>query len=288
MISWSFVGMTVVLLGSLVRAMPNPWDGRIVGGEVTTIAEFPYQASVQLHGQHICGAAIIGHHFVLTAAHCFEEPYSPEDYTVRVASSEHASGGHLLSLRQVITHGGYNPQSHDNDLALLILNARLNFTEHLQPVPLATELNPPTASTRLLVSGWGVQGEEGDDNGLGVSPQLRFVDVDLVESQQCRRAYRQVLPITQRMICAARPGHDSCQGDSGGPLVGFPSEEGAGAAEGSVARAKLYGIVSWGLGCANPNYPGVYTNVAAFRNWINAHIGAWGWSGLLSGWSGVQ
>ncbi|KAH8374411.1 hypothetical protein KR200_002079 [Drosophila serrata] len=291
MISWSFVA--TLLLSSLVQAKPNPGDGRIVGGEVTTIAEFPYQASVQLHGQHICGAAIIGHHFILTAAHCFEEPYSPEDYTVRVASSEHASGGHLLSLRQVITHGGYNPQSHDNDLALLILNARLNFTEDVQPVPLATEMEPPTVATRLLVSGWGFQGEDGGDNEVGVSPQLRFVDVDLVESQQCRRAYRQVLPITQRMICAARPGHDSCQGDSGGPLVGFSSEAGEEAAgegegEGAGGQGKLYGIVSWGLGCANPNYPGVYTNVAAFRNWINAHIGAWGWSGLLNGWSGLQ
>lgn len=280
----------MLLLASLVRATPHPGDGRIVGGEVTTIAEFPYQASVQLNGQHICGAAIIGHHFVLTAAHCFEEPYNPEDYSVRVASSQHASGGHLLSLRQVITHGGYNPQSHDNDLALLILNVRLNFTEHLQPVPLTTEMDPPTPATRLRVSGWGFQGEEGaGDDEVGVSPQLRFVEVDLVESQQCRRAYRQVLPITQRMICAARPGHDSCQGDSGGPLVGFPAEEeGSGGGGGVEGQGKLYGIVSWGLGCANPNYPGVYTSVGAFRNWIDAHVGAWGWSGLLAGWSGLQ
>ncbi|KAH8308820.1 hypothetical protein KR059_002083, partial [Drosophila kikkawai] len=276
MISLIPIVATVLLSPWFVRATPFPGDGRIVGGEVTTIEEFPYQASVQLHGQHICGGAIIGHHFVLTAAHCFEDPYNPEDYTVRVASSEHASGGHLLSLRQVITHGGYNPQSHDNDLALLILNARLNFTEHLQPLPLATEMEPPTPATRLLVSGWGFQGEEGGDNEVsGVSPQLRFVEVDLVEAQQCRHAYRRVLPITQRMICAARPGHDSCQGDSGGPLVGYPLEEGEEATgEGAGGRGKLYGIVSWGLGCANPNYPGVYTNVGAFRNWINAHIGA--------------
>jgi len=272
---------SLVILVALVGATPTPGDGRIVGGEVTTIGEFPYQVSVQLNGQHICGGAVIGNQFVLTAAHCFEDALSSSDYTVRVGSGEHASGGDVLSLRQVITHGDYNPQSHDNDLALLVLNARLNFTEHLQPVPLATLMEPPTADTRLLVSGWGHQAEEGVnlDEEVGVSPHLRFVDVDLVEPDQCRRAYRQVLPITQRMICAARPGRDSCQGDSGGPLVGFPAEEGP---------ARLYGIVSWGLGCANPHYPGVYTNVAAFRNWIEAQVAARGWNGLLAGWSGLQ
>ncbi|XP_017051052.1 trypsin alpha-3 [Drosophila ficusphila] len=276
---WSLVVLVV-----FTTATPTPAEeGRIVGGEVTTIREFPYQVSVQLHGEHICGGAVIGDHFVLTAAHCFEVLFPTEDYSVRVGSGEHATGGHLLSLRQVITHGGYNPQSHDNDLALLILNARLNFTEHLQPVPRATLVEPPTMDTRLVVSGWGLQAEESGTGsaeiGGGVSPTLRFVDVDLVESDQCRRAYRQVLPITQRMICAARPGRDSCQGDSGGPLVGIPAQGGP---------ARLYGIVSWGLGCANPKYPGVYTNVAAFRNWIDAQVGAWGWNGLLAAWSGVQ
>ncbi|XP_043642394.1 trypsin alpha [Drosophila teissieri] len=270
----------LMALVAFAAATPTPSDGRIVGGEVTSIQEFPYQVSVQLHGQHICGGAIIGGDTVLTAAHCFEDPWSSADYTVRVGSSEHASGGHVLSLQRVIAHGDYNAQSHDNDLALLILNARLNFTEHLQPVPLAALAHPPTADTRLLVSGWGFQAEESAVSGeVGVSPELRFVAVDLVASNQCRRAYSQVLPITRRMICAARPGRDSCQGDSGGPLVGYSAKEGP---------ARLYGIVSWGLGCANPDFPGVYTNVAAFRSWIDEQVAARGWNELLAGWSGLQ
>ncbi|XP_022232530.2 trypsin beta [Drosophila obscura] len=278
-----------LLLGAASAGTPAT-DGRIVGGmQVSTIGEFPYQASVQLNGQHICGGAVIGDHFVLTAAHCFEalEPWSVLDYSVRVGSSEHATGGHLLSLQQIIPHGGYNPQSHDNDLALLILNARLNFTEQLQAVPLASAQERPTPGTRLLVSGWGFQSEEaaaeqqidaGSGSGAGVASILRYVDVDHVDIGQCRLAYRRVLPITQGMLCAARAGHDSCQGDSGGPLVGFQED----------GRATLYGIVSWGLGCANPDYPGVYTSVAAFRRWIDAQVGAWGWNALLGGWSGVQ
>ncbi|EDW74997.1 uncharacterized protein Dwil_GK15979 [Drosophila willistoni] len=263
-----------LLLSLCSLAIAYPYDGRIVGGEVvSSVEDFPYQVSVQLNGQHICGGAIIGDHFVLTAAHCFEEPWTEIDYSVRLGTLEHAHGGQLLSLKRIIRHGGYNSQTHDNDLALLLLNAKLNYTEELQALPLGDEL---TIDTRLMVSGWGFQSEEGEE---GVSPVLRYVDVDHVAMEECRLAYRQVLPITRHMICAAREGHDSCQGDSGGPLVGYQPGQ---------RQGKLFGIVSWGLGCANPQYPGVYANVTAFRNWIDAQVGAWGWQQLLGGWSGIQ
>lgn len=266
---------TILALAAGSSATPQ-YDGRIVGGQVTDIRDFPYQASIQLHGQHICGGAIIGDFFILTAAHCFEEPWIEVDYSVRLGATEHADGGVLLSLRQIIRHGAYNSQTHDNDLALVLLYGRLNYTEELQAVPLAGAEDVLTPDTRLYVSGWGYQSEGGEE---GVSALLRYVDVAHVEPGICRRAYRKVLPVTQRMLCAGREGHDSCQGDSGGPLVGYQQDS---------AQGKLYGIVSWGLGCAQQEFPGVYTNVAAFRNWIDAQLGAWGWNTLLDGWSGLQ
>lgn len=48
------------------------------------------------------------------------------------------------------------------------------------------------------------------------------------------------------------------QGDSGGPLA---------------YNGKLYGVVSFGMGCARPEYPGVYANVPNLLEFVKNVIG---------------
>jgi trypsin len=62
------------------------------------------------------------------------------------------------------------------------------------------------------------------------------------------------------MICAGVTGggKDACQGDSGGPLV---------------VASQFVGIVSWGVGCALADYPGVYSNVATLRSFVTHTTG---------------
>ena len=63
------------------------------------------------------------------------------------------------------------------------------------------------------------------------------------------------------MLCAVVPGggKDSCQGDSGGPMVTLEND-----------KQTLIGVVSWGAGCAHPNYPGVYARVTSVKTWIQS------------------
>lgn len=65
--------------------------------------------------------------------------------------------------------------------------------------------------------------------------------------------------ISETIICVANPGKDVCQGDNGGPLVSMGT---------SPEDDTLVGLVSWGLGCADPKYPGVYTDISTVRSWI--------------------
>lgn len=105
--------------------------------------------------------------------------------------------------------------------------------------------------TNARVSGWGATSEGGPG-----SATLLAVYKPVVSNAACNAAYNG--GITDGMICAGVPegGRDACQGDSGGPLT---------------AGNIVIGIVSWGQGCARPNFFGVYARVAHYRNWIDSN-----------------
>ena len=89
---------------------------------------------------------------------------------------------------------------------------------------------------------------------------LNEVELPIINLDKCRVLYYDVSPVLTTNICAGYDagGKDSCQGDSGGPLVCEDEEHGW----------LLHGVTSWGVGCARPGNPGVYTRVASYIEWI--------------------
>ncbi|XP_053975832.1 trypsin alpha-3-like [Hylaeus volcanicus] len=223
-------------------------DSRIVGGNPADIHNHPYQLSLQT-SSHICGASIISSNWVVTAAHCVG--MSADRYSLKAGSSNKDQGT-KYSVKRIIKHPQYNSRTVDYDIALLEINGQFQFSNNVKAVKLAT--SEPAAGTLVDVTGWGALQQGGQ-----VSPQLMKVSVPIVNRKQCQEAYGSS-SITERMICAGYTagGKDSCQGDSGGPLT---------------HQGTLYGIVSWGYGCAQPKHPGVYSNVANLRSWIKQNSG---------------
>jgi len=113
---------------------------------------------------------------------------------------------------------------------------------------------------------WGmdVSGKMGTVSGFGYlkyqgsqARQLRHTSVKIHSSEECAEMYKSVTHVFngEVMLCAGGEDRDACQGDSGGPLVAR-DERGA---------FKLVGVVSWGIGCATPNVPGAYANIAHYN-----------------------
>jgi secreted trypsin-like serine protease len=191
-----------------------------------------------------CGASVIGTRWLLTAAHC---QVKEGEWAIINRSNLQSVGGVKLRVEHVYTHQQYNPNNHDNDISLLRLGG--DISGGISPLVIGA----PPVSGNVTTAGWGLTTENGKQ-----SLQLREVTVPVVQYDQCKKSYSD---LTHNMVCAGEPGKDSCQGDSGGPL--FIDD---------VGGAKQVGIVSYGLGCGRDGYPGVYTEVDHYQNWINTTI----------------
>ncbi|KAL7860683.1 hypothetical protein AOLI_G00170320 [Acnodon oligacanthus] len=240
-----------------------PLNTKIVGGQDASPGSWPWQVSLQTNGGYFCGGSLINSNWVLTAAHCFGS-INASQVTVYLGDqslSNQGSNTNVVSrsVSQLIMHPNYTSSTNDNDLTLLKLNSSVTFTNYITPVCLAAAGSTFFNGTLTWVTGWG-------NTASGVSlpspKTLQEVQIPVVGNRKCNCLYG-VGTITNNMVCAGllAGGKDSCQGDSGGPMVSKQS--------GVWVQA---GIVSFGIGCAQANYPGVYTRVSQYQDWINQQI----------------
>jgi secreted trypsin-like serine protease len=240
----------------------------IIGGGQASPGEYPFMVAIlkrnvaNRFNAQFCGGSLIAENWVLSAAHCFRNPDRPANrLDVLVGTHRLATpGGERIHVAQVIVHPGYNPQTSGNDIALL----RLSEASTYDPIPIIEPGNfdlwdPGTVAT---VIGWGDRDRR--DTVRNYPVNLYEVTVPIVSNAGCRNAYGAGY-IKTKMLCAgdlANGGRDSCQGDSGGPL--FVPDGGS-----DIVQV---GIVSFGVGCGLRRFPGVYTRLATYRNWLGQHL----------------
>uniref|UniRef100_A0A8B9PZH8 Peptidase S1 domain-containing protein n=1 Tax=Apteryx owenii TaxID=8824 RepID=A0A8B9PZH8_APTOW len=240
------------ILLRLPSNQPRFLFSRIIGGEEAVPYSWPWQVSVQISDEHICGGAVLAKEWVVTAAH---SALSPSSLCLRYVTKR--------TVKQFIIHPSFNKTTMDCDIALLQLTEPLEFNHYVRPVCLPAKEEPIQPSRVCIVTGWGAQAGDREKG-----KKLHQLEVPILVLDTCQSYYVNFpSKVTQKMICAGFPleeGKDSCTGDSGGPLV-CPSEDDSG-------FYTLNGITSWGLGCGKKSYPGVYTNVGVFVDWIKQSV----------------
>jgi len=233
----------------------------IVGGHLSTQDGREFMAALMQEESgtgFLCGGSLIAPYFVLTAAHCISNVAS-----VRIGNVSR-SHGELFLIDEIIVHPDYDAStSHANDIALLRLASPVY---DISPIQLnlgnsSSELE--IAGIDVVIAGWGVL-EEGVAGTYAERDNLREADIEIISDDYCgsSTSYGVLFEATY-MICAGNTSgtEDSCQGDSGGPMF----------YEGYVESIQI-GITSFGAGCAEAGYPGVYVRISAYEDFINEYV----------------
>ncbi|XP_069490843.1 trypsin-like [Ambystoma mexicanum] len=238
----------VLLLAALLGATAAaPWDDdKIIGGYDCKPHSQPWQVYFTASGRRWCGGSLINENWIISAAHCYKSPgilvahLGEHDTTLEEGTEQR------LKVEKAIPHPNYDSYSTDNDFMLVKLATPAKFNAHVQPIKIGNSC--PAEGAQCLVSGWGNL----RTSGVKYPDVLQCLDLPILSTGSCKNSYPGM--ITNNMFCAGylEGGKDSCQGDSGGPLV---------------CGDQLMGVVSWGYGCAQRNYPGVYVPVCNYISW---------------------
>jgi secreted trypsin-like serine protease len=276
--------------GGPAQALAQSDTDMIVGGHPADEGKYPWQ--VRLYSSMddnvgFCGGSLIGDQWVLTAGHCVLDTSS---VVVGYGSTDRTKTTKIQSEKITVNPGYLAGKK--ADLALIKLKKPIPNAPAISFADAAEDHSLLSAGAKVTVTGWGaiwdfqafqnsmdvMAGRRSvserkllDQNELEAPRKLHEVDIEVIDPKECKAVYDSLqvpaFAIGDTEICATGPsgGKDSCFGDSGGPLVAPASND-----RGFVQ----VGIVSWGPQCGNPLYPGVYTRVSSFNDWIKQTLKA--------------
>lgn len=222
---------------------------KVIGGVPAYRGEFPHQVLILRYGYVYCGGSIISTKHVLTAAHCDMATLRNFEVLAGLVSLQDSGSAQRRLLSLYRRHPLFVQVESGFDVAIAKVSQPFAFNYYVKAVSLNSDRSYPFYS--LIATGWG---ETSADDIYSIPDVLQKVELYPVSYWECKSRYG-FLP--EGVLCAAAPGKDTCHGDSGGPIGVKQS-----------GQFVQYGITSFGWGCADPKYPGVYTEVSKYSDWI--------------------
>lgn len=263
--------------GNLAGLKDGKWQAQLFlprDGAPLAVSGAPGPGAVQRQNfekSHKCGGSYLGDGYILTAAHCVARRAVGE-LQVRLGTLDIALGGSNFPIVAMAIHADYGKARGNADIAVLRIrpDSRLATLERkglLGKIDLAPPMERLANGTPVMITGWGFTGateggSETVDSSGNTQRNARYltrVNMATKPAGQCTEFDKLASFNDAEIICAKalKEGEDACFGDSGGPLTRLVGD-----------RRVLVGIVAAGIGCAQKGVPGVYTRVAAFRQWI--------------------
>ncbi|BFF99396.1 brachyurin [Drosophila madeirensis] len=245
---------------------------RIMNGTIARDKQFPYQVGLLCYfadspnEPNLCGGTIISKRWILTAAHCLQDPSSElQKVIVYVGSlSVHESAAYVVRKSATIVHKQFNRKIVANDIALIKLPRDLTFNARIQPARLANPKDSYVGRT-AIISGWGLTTKQ------EASRVLQYIRAPILSNKECEKQWNKQLKgksrklVLDSFICIDSRAGLPCRGDSGGPLV---LDDGS---------KTLVGIVSHGYDDkCQVTLPDILTRVSSFLNWITEQTGGLG------------